>query len=162
SPAVQDSVAFLVERLPPGLRLVLASRTDPPLPLARLRARGQLAELRADDLRFTLGETAAFLPEAAGLEPPGAAGGALQERRGGRRGCSWPRCRWPGTPTRRGSLPRSQAAIGSCWIIWARRCWPGSTARWWASCWRRRCWTACPARCATRSPAGAAARKCWR
>jgi LuxR family maltose regulon positive regulatory protein len=78
--AVHDSVAFLVERLPPGLRLVLASRTDPPLPLARLRARGQLAELRAGDLRFTLGETAAFLREATGLDLPAAAVAALQER----------------------------------------------------------------------------------
>src|SRR5215470_19896576 len=78
--AVQDSVAFLVERLPPGLRLVLASRTDPPLPLARLRARGQLAELRAGDLRFTLGETAAFLREATGLDLPAELVAALQER----------------------------------------------------------------------------------
>src|SRR5499425_327710 len=77
---VQDSVAFLVERLPPGLRLVLASRTDPPLPLARLRARGQLAELRAGDLRFTLGETAAFLREATGLDLPTELVAALQER----------------------------------------------------------------------------------
>src|SRR5512140_3601307 len=57
---VHDSVTFLLDRLPPGLRLVLASRAYPPLPLARLRARGQLAELRAADLRFTLEETAAF------------------------------------------------------------------------------------------------------
>ena len=47
------SVEFLLDHLPASLRLVLASRTDPPLPLARLRARGQLAELRAADLRFT-------------------------------------------------------------------------------------------------------------
>src|SRR5215468_6354616 len=52
APTVHDSVAFLVERLPPALRLVLASRTDPPLPLARLRARGQLGELRADPAGF--------------------------------------------------------------------------------------------------------------
>src|SRR5215467_282155 len=78
--AVHDSVAFLVERLPPGLRVVLASRTDPPLPLARLRARGQLAELRAGDLRFTLGETAAFLREATGLDLPAGLVAALQER----------------------------------------------------------------------------------
>jgi LuxR family maltose regulon positive regulatory protein len=80
APAVHDSVAFLVERLPPGLRLVLASRTDPPLPLARLRARGQLAELRAADLRFTPGETAAFLREATGLDLPPASVAALQDR----------------------------------------------------------------------------------
>jgi LuxR family transcriptional regulator, maltose regulon positive regulatory protein len=50
---VHESVAFLLENLPPGLRVVVSGRADPPLPLARLRARGQLAELRAADLRFT-------------------------------------------------------------------------------------------------------------
>jgi LuxR family maltose regulon positive regulatory protein len=78
--AVQGSVGLLLERLPPGLRLVLASRADPPLPLARLRARGQLAELRAADLRFTLAETAAFVREATGAELPAASVAALQER----------------------------------------------------------------------------------
>jgi ATP/maltotriose-dependent transcriptional regulator MalT len=80
APSAHGSVRFLLERLPPGLRLVLASRADPPLPLARLRARGQLAELRAGDLRFTLAETAAFLREATGLELPVASVAALQER----------------------------------------------------------------------------------
>jgi LuxR family transcriptional regulator, maltose regulon positive regulatory protein len=79
APAVHDSVTFLLERLPPGLRLVLASRADPPLPLARLRARGQLAELRAADLRFTLEETAAFLREATGLDLPALLVGTLQD-----------------------------------------------------------------------------------
>jgi LuxR family transcriptional regulator, maltose regulon positive regulatory protein len=54
-------VAFLVEHLPPPLRLVLAARADPELPLARLRARGEVTEIRADDLRFTEAETAALL-----------------------------------------------------------------------------------------------------
>jgi LuxR family maltose regulon positive regulatory protein len=80
APPVHNSVRFLLERLPPGLRLVLASRADPPLPLARLRANGQLAELRAGDLRFSLEETAAFLREATGLELPVASVAALQER----------------------------------------------------------------------------------
>jgi LuxR family maltose regulon positive regulatory protein len=53
---VHDSVAFLLGNLPPGLRIVVSGRADPPLPLARLRARGQLAELRAADLRFTAAE----------------------------------------------------------------------------------------------------------
>src|SRR5215831_11827731 len=70
APRVHDSVTFLLDRLPPGLRLVLASRADPPLPLARLRARGQLAELSAADLSFTLDETAAFVAEATGLDLP--------------------------------------------------------------------------------------------
>src|SRR5262245_4550855 len=80
APAVHDSVVFLLEWLPPGLRLVLASRTDPPLPLARLRARGQLAELRVADLRFTPGETAVFLRQATGVDLPAASVAALQER----------------------------------------------------------------------------------
>ena len=49
---IQSGVAFLVEHLPPRLHLVIASRADPALPLARLRARGDLVELRAADLRF--------------------------------------------------------------------------------------------------------------
>jgi LuxR family maltose regulon positive regulatory protein len=64
--AVHATLAFLVEHVPPGLRLLLASRADPPLPLARLRASGQLAELRERDLRFTAEEAAALLREAVG------------------------------------------------------------------------------------------------
>jgi len=60
--------------------LVLSSRVDPPLPLARLRARGQLAELRAADLRFTLAETAAFLREVTALDLPTASVASLQDR----------------------------------------------------------------------------------
>ena len=63
---VHESVAFLLENLPPGLLLVVSGRADPPLPLARLRARGQLAELRAAELRFTTEEAAALLGAAAG------------------------------------------------------------------------------------------------
>ena len=50
---VEDALAFLVEHLPPRMHLVIATREDPRIPLARLRARGQMAELRAADLRFT-------------------------------------------------------------------------------------------------------------
>jgi len=77
---VHMSVAFLLGHLPPGLHLVLASRSDPPLPLARLRAGGQLAELRADDLRFTAAESAALLREATGAELPGTTVAALAAR----------------------------------------------------------------------------------
>jgi LuxR family maltose regulon positive regulatory protein len=65
--AVDQALAFLVEHLPPQLHLVLTTRQDPPLPLARLRARGQLTELRAADLRFTPGEAADFLNRVMGL-----------------------------------------------------------------------------------------------
>jgi LuxR family maltose regulon positive regulatory protein len=69
-----------LEHLPASLRLVVASRADPPLPLARLRARGQLAELRAADLRFTPEEAAELLREAVGADLPEAAVAALGER----------------------------------------------------------------------------------
>jgi LuxR family maltose regulon positive regulatory protein len=77
---VHESVGFLIEHRPPGLRLVLASRSDPPLPLARLRARGQLTELRAADLRFTVAEAAALLERAAGADLPGGLVAALAYR----------------------------------------------------------------------------------
>jgi LuxR family transcriptional regulator, maltose regulon positive regulatory protein len=77
---VHASVGFLVEHLPPGLRLVLASRADPPLPLARLRARGQLAELRERDLRFTAEEATALLRAVVGPDLPDAAVTALAAR----------------------------------------------------------------------------------
>ena len=65
---VDDALAFLVEHLPPQLHLVIATREDPGFPLARLRARGQLTELRAADLRFTPDEAAEFLREVMGLD----------------------------------------------------------------------------------------------
>ena len=77
---VHASLAFLLEHLPPGLHLVLASRADPPLPLARLRAGGQLAELRTADLRFSAEEAAALLRESAGADLPAAAVAALAAR----------------------------------------------------------------------------------
>lgn len=64
---IQDAMAFLLDHLPPRLHLVIASRTDPAVPLARLRARGELVELRAAELRFTSDEAAAYLNEVMGL-----------------------------------------------------------------------------------------------
>ncbi len=65
---VDEALAFLVEHLPPQLHLVIATREDPALPLARLRARGQLTELRGADLRFTQSEAAEFLTQVMNLE----------------------------------------------------------------------------------------------
>jgi LuxR family maltose regulon positive regulatory protein len=61
SSAVDDSLVFMLEHFPPQMHLVIATRDDPHLPLARLRARGQLTELRAVDLRFVSPEAAEFL-----------------------------------------------------------------------------------------------------
>lgn len=67
SAEIHAGVAFLVDHLPPNVRLVLAGRADPPLPLARLRAAGDLLEIRVADLRFTAAETGAYLNQVMGL-----------------------------------------------------------------------------------------------
>jgi LuxR family transcriptional regulator, maltose regulon positive regulatory protein len=66
TPAIQQALAFLLEHQPAQMHLVIATRKDPPLPLPRLRARGQLVELRQADLRFTPEETSAFLRRVTG------------------------------------------------------------------------------------------------
>ncbi len=67
SKPVDEALTFLLEHLPPPMHLVITTREDPHLPLARLRARGQLTELRAADLRFTPSEAAEFLNQMMGL-----------------------------------------------------------------------------------------------
>ena len=64
---IHDALGFLVENLPPLMHLVIATRTDPPLPLSRLRARGELTEVRATELRFTPDEANEFLNRTLGL-----------------------------------------------------------------------------------------------
>ena len=61
APPTREALVFLLDHLPAQMRLVITSREDPSLPLSRLRAHGQLAEIRADDLRFTQEEAAKFL-----------------------------------------------------------------------------------------------------
>lgn len=68
APSVHDALIFLLENQPPNFHLVIATREDPSLKLARLRARGQLTELRAADLRFTSSEAAEFLNQVMGLD----------------------------------------------------------------------------------------------
>jgi LuxR family maltose regulon positive regulatory protein len=77
---VHDALAFLIDHLPPTLRLVIATRMDPPLPLSRLRARDQLVELRASDLRFTEDEASAFLNQVMGLHLDAQAVSRLESR----------------------------------------------------------------------------------
>jgi LuxR family transcriptional regulator, maltose regulon positive regulatory protein len=67
SEAVLKIITYLLEHIPPQMHLVVLSRTDPPLPLARLRVRNQLTDIRADQLRFTQAETTAFLNDTMGL-----------------------------------------------------------------------------------------------
>ncbi|MFN2222349.1 MAG: hypothetical protein ACK2UH_07340, partial [Candidatus Promineifilaceae bacterium] len=77
---VNEALVFLLEHLPPQMHLVIATREDPNLPLARLRARGQLTELRVADLRFTMAEGADFLNQVMGLNLSAEDVAALENR----------------------------------------------------------------------------------
>ncbi|MFQ5857178.1 MAG: LuxR C-terminal-related transcriptional regulator [Anaerolineae bacterium] len=77
---IHDAVAFLLDNLPPQMHLILSSRADPPWPLARLRARREMTELRVNDLRFTPAEAAAFLNNAMKLNLSPADVAALEDR----------------------------------------------------------------------------------
>jgi LuxR family maltose regulon positive regulatory protein len=80
SQAVHEQVAFLLDHCPTTFHLVIATRSDPPLPLARLRARGQTVELRAADLGFTEHEAAQFLNDVMGLRLDAASVAVLEDR----------------------------------------------------------------------------------
>jgi LuxR family maltose regulon positive regulatory protein len=67
-PAVHEAMIFLLDHLPPQITVAMTTRADPPLPLARLRTRGELLEIRAADLRFTSEEAEAFLNDVMGLD----------------------------------------------------------------------------------------------
>jgi LuxR family maltose regulon positive regulatory protein len=77
---ITQALTFLVEHLPSQLHLVIITREDPPIPLARYRARSQLTELRTADLRFTPAEATAFLTEVMGLHLAASDIGALEAR----------------------------------------------------------------------------------
>jgi LuxR family transcriptional regulator, maltose regulon positive regulatory protein len=66
APPVREAIGLMIDHLPPGVHIAIASRSDPLLPLARLRARGELVEIRASDLRFTSEEAESFLVRASG------------------------------------------------------------------------------------------------
>lgn len=80
SPVLHEALIFLLEHCPGTLHLLIATRSDPPLPLARLRARAQTVELRASDLRFTSAEAAQFLNDVMGLHLNEDAIEALEKR----------------------------------------------------------------------------------
>src|SRR5450631_3896154 len=67
TPTIHDALTFLLDHMPPCMHILMTTRTDPPLPLARLRVRGQLKELRTHDLRFTTQEITLFFHQGAKL-----------------------------------------------------------------------------------------------
>jgi len=77
---IHDALAFLLAHQPPQVHLILVTRQDPPLPLARLRVRDQVVEFREEDLRFTVEEAAAFLDQVLGLKLDAQIIGALEAR----------------------------------------------------------------------------------
>lgn len=78
--SIHDALSFLIERLPPHAHTLITTRSDPPFPLARLRARGELKELRSADLRFNLSEAGMFLNEVMNLQLTSNDISALEER----------------------------------------------------------------------------------
>ncbi|MBE9062926.1 helix-turn-helix transcriptional regulator [cf. Phormidesmis sp. LEGE 11477] len=78
--AIHDGIEFLLSHLPPQMHLIIASRADPPLSLARFRSHGELTELRVSDLRFTPDEAAAFLTQVMGLNISAADVSSLEQR----------------------------------------------------------------------------------
>jgi LuxR family maltose regulon positive regulatory protein len=80
SEAIHKSLIFLLDHQPPQMHLIISTRMDPPFPLAQLRARGELTELRADDLRFTSDEATLFLNQMAGLDLTAQDVAALESR----------------------------------------------------------------------------------
>ena len=167
------------DRRPAGARLARRSCSStgrprcawcwPAAPTRRCRwpgcaARGQLAELRAAELRFTAEEAAALLHDGGQRRAARRLGGGAGRRgpRAGRPGCSWRRCRCAVRPTSPGSWPPSPAATATCSTTWPRRCWTASRSQLRAflletSVLER----LSAARCATRSPAAPTARRCW-
>ena len=77
---LHQAVGFLVEHQPPEMHLILISRVDPPLPISRLRGRGQVTEIRDSDLRFTTEESTQFLTKSMGLDLPADLVSTLERR----------------------------------------------------------------------------------
>jgi LuxR family maltose regulon positive regulatory protein len=124
SPPVDDALTFLLEHLPPQMHLVIATREDPHLPLSRLRARGQLTELRAADLRFSWWEAAEFLNQVMGLNLSTENIAALETRtEGGIAGCNWQLFQCKEVKMLLTLLNLLPAATVLSWTTWSKKFW---------------------------------------
>ena len=160
---VHEMTAFLARHLPANARLVIATRHDPPLPLARLRARGLLTEIRADDLRFDADAASRFLAGAMGLELPGRrSSGSPSAPRAGWRASSSRGSRSVARPTRRPSSRRSARPTATSSSTSPTRSSPPSPPTSAPSSSRRACSAGSRRACATRSPVATTARRCSR
>ena len=146
SDETRRQLELLVMRAPDALRVVLATRHDLRLGLHRLRLEGELTEIRAADLRFSLAEARELLA-AAGVQLGEPVLGMLYERtEGWAAGLRLAALSLAGHDDRTGSRPSSPAASGrwpsTCWP----RCWSGRTRRCGGCCCGPACWSGCPAR----------------
>ena len=114
--SIHETVSFLLDYLPPQVHLVIASRSDPALPLARLHGRGLVTELRLADLRFSREEAGQFLQNTLGWELPADEIAILARcgRKAGQPDCKWPRCRYEGSPVQAPSSVPLTVATASC------------------------------------------------
>ena len=115
APAVRDQVEVLIRNLPPQAHLVICTRSDPGLRLGRLRASGRLAEIRADDLNFTLDEAATLLSRVDVVLSGDSLVQLVDRTEGWPAGLYLARCRSPVGPTRTSSCGSSVAATGLLW-----------------------------------------------
>ncbi len=143
SPQVLGGIEFLVDHLPANVHLVIATRADPPLPLARLRVRGDLVEVRAADLRFSPGEAAAYLTDVMGLPLTASDTAALEARtEGWIAAIQLAGLSMQGRDDLSGSSRASPGTTGtSSTTSWRRSC-GASPSMSGASCSRRRSWPA--------------------
>jgi LuxR family maltose regulon positive regulatory protein len=118
APAVHEGLLALLDQRLAGLRLVSVGRADPPLPLARLRARGELVELRAEALRFTGDEATDFLARTMGLALTSEAAAALAGRVEG-----WAAGRGPSASPRYAAGRRSGSPRTASWPRPSSRRW---------------------------------------
>ena len=136
-PDLQSGMTFLVEHLPPQVHLVISTRVDPALPLARLRARGELVEIRAADLRFTLSEASAYFNDVAALALTADDVAALEARtEGWVAALQLAALSLRAAPTPPHSSPPSPATTATSWTTWPRRCSVASRRRSATSCCR--------------------------
>jgi hypothetical protein len=163
---VHDAVTFLLDHLPDHLHLLMATRSDPPLPLARLRSRGQLTELRATDLRFTPAEAQEFLNQVMGLDLTASDVRALEERtEGWIAGLQLAALSLRGIPERGDVDGFIEAFTGSNRFVidyLADEVLPDNPPRSATSCSAPPSSNDSPAPCATQSPAAPTAHRRWR
>ena len=137
------AISFLLDHLPEKFHLVVSTRVDPPWPLARFRARNQLIEIRAQDLRFTTEEAASFLNRMMGLNLAQEDIAALEVRtEGWIAGLQLAALSMKGRKTYPDSSKPSPAATSSLPITWSRKCSSAKPQRRSNSCSRLRFWSA--------------------